>query len=188
MFNTRNLILATVLAAVAATVLAACGGSESSSTAGASPESEIVASSDRISTTTRAATPARFPSGKDNDEISPTGAAPKKPCNLVSKAKASAILGTAVQVTTGPQGPTCIYERLGSTEVMTLAVERTSLPSLRNRAKTANRVTVAGRDAWCLHYGSTSVAVPLAEGNVLRVTGPCETAMRFAAGALSSIE
>jgi hypothetical protein len=188
MFNTRNLILTLVLATVAATVLAACGGSGSSPTAGTAPEDEIVESSDRISTTTNAATPARFPSGKDNDEISPTGAAPVKPCNLVSKAEASAILGTAVQVTTGPQGPTCIYERLGSTEVMTLAVERTSLPSLRNHAKTASRVTVAGWDAWCLRYGSTSVAVPLAEGNVLRVTGPCKTATRFAARALSSVE
>lgn len=187
MLSARNLIAILILAAAATTMLVACGRSGSSSADGTAPESGIVASSDQISTTENAPAEARYPSGMDNDEISPTGAAPVKPCTLVSKDEASAILGTAVQVTTGPQGPTCIYEMPGSTQVMTLVVEHISLQGLRNQAKTANRVTVAGRAGWCLRYGSTSVAVPLAEGNVLAVTGPCADAARFAARALPRI-
>lgn len=70
---------------------------------------------------------------------------------------------------------------------MTLVVERISLPSLRNNASAATRVAVAGRAGWCLRYQSTSLVVPLAEGNVLNVTGPCHAATRFAARAIPRI-
>jgi hypothetical protein len=188
MSNTRNPIFALVLAAAVTMVLVACGESESPATGETASTEYIVKSSDRISTTTSAPSEANVPENEENDEVSPTGAGPVKPCSLVPRNEASAILGTPVEVTTGAQGPTCIYETPGSKRVMTLVVERgISLPSLRNHASAATRVTVAGRVGWCLRYELTSLVVPLEEGNVLNVTGPCGAATRFAARAIPRI-
>ena len=185
--KTRNPIFALVLVVVATMLLAACGETESPTTGDTASSDYIVKSSDRISDTSSAPSEARIPKGEDNDEVSPTGAGPVKPCSFVPRDEASAILGAPVHITTGEQGPTCIYETPGSKREMTVAVERVSLPSLRNHASAATRVTVAGRAGWCLRYQSTSLVVPLAEGNVLNVTGPCEAATRFAARAIPRI-
>jgi hypothetical protein len=186
MSKIRYPIFSLALVAVTAMLLAACG--ESSPTAGGAESSEyIVKSSDRISATSSAPSKAEFPEGEENDEVSPTGAGPVRPCSLVPPDEASAILGAPVQVTTGEQGPTCIYETPGSKRVMTLVVERVSLSSLRNQASAATRVTVAHRVGWCLRYQMTSLVVPLAQGNVLNVTGPCDAAKRFAAHAIPRI-
>jgi Protein of unknown function (DUF3558) len=186
-FKVRNSIFALVLAVVATALLAACGSSEPPAAGDSASSEYIVKSSDRISSTTSAPSEAQHPEGEENDEVSPTGAGPVKPCSLVPSGEASAILGAPVRVTTGEQGPTCIYETPGSKRVMTLVVERISLPSLRDSASAATRVVVAGRAGWCLRYQSTSLVVPLAEGNVLDVTGPCKVATRFAARAIPRI-
>ncbi len=125
---------------------------------------------------------ARYPMGPDNDEVSASGTSPVEPCTLVSKGQAAAILGGGVQVTEAPQGPTCIFTAAG--REVTLAVEGTALASLRESARHATRVRVAGQTGWCLSYGSTSVATPLDSGRVLQVTGPCPAGVRFAALAL----
>jgi len=187
MSKAHTSIFALVLMLVASMLFVACGESESPTADDAASSDYIVKSTDRISATASAPSEARFPEGEDNDEVSPTGAGPVKPCSFVPRDEASAILGAPVQVTTGEQGPTCIYETQGSKRVMTLVVERISLPSLRNHASAATRVAVAGRAGWCLRYQSTSLVVPLAEGNVLNVTGPCEAATRFAARAIPRI-
>jgi hypothetical protein len=145
----------------------------------------IVRSHDLITETTGDPVAARFPTGHDNDEISPTGAVPVNPCKLVSRGGATGILGGAVEATLEPQGPTCVYKMSGSrSEQITLVVGSTPLGSLRRHARQASRVSVAGRTGWCLRYGSTSVGVPLGGGRALHVTGPCGTATRFAARAL----
>jgi predicted small secreted protein len=187
MSKARNPIVALALVVVAAMLLAACGESNSSATGDTASGAHIVKSSDPISDTASAPSEARFPEGEENDEVSPTGAGPVKPCSFVPSEEASAILGAPVRVTTGKQGPTCIYETPESKRVMTLVVERISLPSLRNHASAVTRVAVAGRAGWCLRYQSTSLVVPLAEGNVLNVTGPCKAATRFAARAIPRI-
>jgi hypothetical protein len=188
MSNTRNPILALALVVGATVVLAACGGSESPTAGETASTERIVKSSDRISATASAPSKADLPEGEEDDEVSPTGAGPVKPCSLVPTDEASAILGAPVQVTAGAQGPTCIYATTDKKQrVMTLAVERISLPSLRNHASAATRVTVAGRVGWCLRYESTSLVVPLQEGHVLDVTGPCADAIRFAARAIPRI-
>lgn len=185
--KTHNPIFALVLVAVAAILLAACGESESPTAGNAASSEYIVKSSDRISATSSAPSEAQFPEGEENDEVSPTGAGPVKPCSFVPKDEASSILGAPVQATTEVQGPTCIYETPGAKQMMTLVVERISLPSLRSHASAATRVAVAGRVGWCLRYQSTSLVVPLPEGNVLNVTGPCDAATRFAARAIPRI-
>jgi hypothetical protein len=187
MSKTHNPIFALVLVAVVTMLLAACGESESPTADKSASKEYIVKSSDRISATTSAPSEARIPEGEESDEVSPTGAGPVKPCSFVPKTEAAAILGAPVRVTAGAQGPTCIYETPDSKRVMTLVVERISLPSLRDQASAATRVVVAGRAGWCLRYQSTSLVVPLAEGNVLNVTGPCEAATRFAARAIPRI-
>jgi hypothetical protein len=150
-------------------------------------QGHVVRSPDPISTTSQKPSAARYPSGPDNDEISETGADPVKPCGLVPRTRAAAILGGAVEVSQEPRGPTCVYAMRGSERQVTLVVEHTRLASLRRHARRAFRVQPVGHAGWCLRYESTSVAVPLAGGRVLSVTGPCVTAARFAAQALPRI-
>jgi hypothetical protein len=125
--------------------------------------------------------------GQENDEVSKTGAAPENPCRLVSRSEATGILGEIVRVTVGQQGPTCIYAAEGSKRQVTLAVERLDLAGLRHQARSAPRIRVGSKSGWCLHYDSTSVAVPLTDGRVLDVTGSCAVAAHFAARALNSV-
>jgi hypothetical protein len=125
---------------------------------------------------------AKFPNGKDNDEISPTGAKPVKPCNLVTKAQASGILGGKVAVSERPQGPTCVYT--GSGREVTLVVMETSLRSLREGARHSTKVRIGSHTGYCLRYQATSVVVAVPKHRVLQVTGPCQAGVRFAAVAL----
>lgn len=201
--NVRSLSLA--LSVLAALALAACGGSESPPTASSNAERSqaqatgpgrstqgasrrsgeyIVPSRDRISTGDRPSV-ARDPSDQENDEVSESGAGPARPCHLVSRSEAADILGGEVRVSVGLQGPTCIYAARDSKRQVTLVVERIDFDSLRHQAGSAPRIRVGRRSGWCLHYGSTSVAVPLADGRVLDVTGPCPIAARFAARGLA---
>jgi hypothetical protein len=70
---------------------------------------------------------------------------------------------------------------------MTLVVERTDLAGLRRNASEATPMRIGGASGWCLRYGSTGVVVPLPDGNVLHVTGPCDLASRFAAQAMGQL-
>ena len=163
--------------------------------------SYIVPSSDPISSSERSGavipewpgpnsnsgSPAQHGAGAKNDEVSATGAAPEDPCRLVTRGEAAAILGEPVQTEVGMQGPTCIYQPSGSQPQMTVVVERTDLAGLRRRASQATPIGVGGESGWCLRYGSPSVAVPLADGALLHVTGPCGLAGRFAASALARV-
>jgi hypothetical protein len=149
----------------------------------------IVRSNDLITDATNAPVQARFPTGHDNDEISPTGAVPVNPCKLVSRGAATGILGGAVRAKLEPQGPTCVYAMSGSRgQQITLVVEESRLGGLRRHARKASKVRVAGRTGWCMRYGSTSVGVALGGGRTLHVTGPCGTAARFAARALPHLQ
>jgi len=184
--------LAVIVAALSALALSACGGSAdqpAGSVAGSARQQSsdyIVPSHDRISNEDSPSA-AQHPEGEENDEVSASGAEPENPCRMVPAAEASAILGEGVQTSVGSQGPTCIYIPNGSKPQMTVSVEETSLSSLRSHAARATRVAVGSSAGWCLGYGSTSVAVPVAEGSVLRITGPCPLAARFAARALGSV-
>jgi hypothetical protein len=184
--------IALILAVVSALALSACGGSsnqasdQASESASAGSSQYIVPSSDTISSDNSPSV-ARYPKEADNDEVSPTGAGKVEPCRLVSRGDAATILGGQVQTSVGAQGPTCIYTPRGTKPEMTVAIEQTSFQSLRSHASRATRLAVGKAAGWCLDYGSTSVAVELEDGRVLRVTGPCSVAARFAARALVSV-
>ncbi|HTR73920.1 MAG TPA: hypothetical protein VMH33_01510 [Solirubrobacterales bacterium] len=128
---------------------------------------------------------ASFPTGRDTDEVSATGAKPIRPCWLVPKRKAEAILGAGVTVTERPQGPTCVYS--GSGREIDLVIEKVPLKALRNAARSAEAVTIAGRRGWCLRYQASSVVIAVGTRRVLQVTGACQAGVRFAAVAVPRI-
>jgi hypothetical protein len=159
------------LALVALAVsLGGCGGGSDAAAETVGP-TEIVA--------------ATYPTGRDTDEVSASGAKPIEPCRLVSKREAEGILGKGVGVSEKPQGPTCVYSASG--RHISLVVEKVPLKALREGARSGEPVTVAGRSGWCLRYEATAVAIAVGEGRVLNVSGPCAAGVRFAAIALPRI-
>jgi hypothetical protein len=170
-------------AMAAALAIAGCGGSsdDGGSTAatvnGHDPVTKSNGSTEIVT--------AGYPSGRDTDEVSVTGAKPIKACWLVPKAQADAILGGGVKVTERPLGPTCVY--VGSGREIDLTVEPGSVKELKKGAKHVETATVNDRAGYCLTYQSTSVVLDVGSGEVLRVTGPCQAGVRFAAVALPRV-
>ncbi len=193
--NARVLVLAAVVAFVAVVVLESRGDSAES---GAAP-GRIVRASNPIGEATNTPSipklswpaPTSAPMGvqasKAGTEPSAM-AAPAQPCRLVSRSEAASILEETVSVSEGLQGPSCIYASRDSTQQVAIVVESAPLSTLRKRPDRSSRVEVAGRSGWCLRHGSSSVEVPLSDGRVLDVSGPCAAAARFAALALDRVE
>ena len=209
------LFLALVVAAAAVAVGCGGGGSSSSTAAnagggdgsnGSSATAELTSTStakpsgpeggathaqvkaeDPVSNGPAAVTiePRNAPLGVDNDEIQTTGAKPVKPCKLVTRAQASAILGKGTTASERPQGPTCVYSNAGRT--VTLVVEDNSVKQLRQGARKATKVEVGGKTGWCIKYQSTAVIVGISGGRVLRADGPCQAGVRFVSTALHRI-
>jgi hypothetical protein len=126
--------------------------------------------------------------GADDDENQATGAKPVNPCALVTRAEAGVIIGRAIaRMTSAPQGPTCIYQARGAKRPVTLAIQATSLATLRRQSKELGRVSVKGRRAYCIKLGSVRTLVPLSGGRVLTVDAPCPMAASFAAKALARV-
>jgi len=183
-----------ILLALASSLVAGCGGASDGGSlalvrspvreAPSSPQRsavDVVRSTDPVSTS-HAPSAARFPSGTDNDEHRDTAAGPLRPCRLVTRSEAAAMLGRRMSTSEAPRGPTCIYRIAGSRATrLTLTVETVSLAALRRSARHSKTVRVGGRIGYCLRYAATSVAVPLTRGRVLHVSGPCAVATRFAA-------
>jgi len=168
---------------VAGLVVAACGGgsggSGSTSPAASGPDPVTGEGVTEIAT-------AAFPTGRDTDEVSATGAKPIPPCWLVPKKQAEGILGKGVSVTERPLGPTCVYN--GSGREVDVAITKAPLSSLKASAKSAESITIAGRRGYCLRsQTSTSVAIGVGNGRVLQITGACQAAVRFAAVAIPRV-
>ncbi|MEY2516198.1 MAG: hypothetical protein QOJ89_3556, partial [bacterium] len=108
-----------------------------------------------------------------------------RPCSLVTKSQARAILGTEiVEPLQAPQGPTCIYRSRSGRQFVTLAVQTVSFGRLAAQLRRARSVRVAGSTGSCGTYGRPVLYVPLARGRVLSVTASCDVATRFAAKAV----
>ncbi|MBN9622982.1 MAG: hypothetical protein J0H06_08520 [Actinobacteria bacterium] len=176
MIRLRNITRLALMALVAAIAVSACGGggagtSTNDAVSESGSEAEIVEGA--------------FWGGHDTDEVSVTGKKPVKPCSLVPKGKAEAILGADVQVSERLQGPTCVY--LGSGREIDLVVEQNSVASRKSEADRVEPVGIDGRQAYCLTSRSTSVLASVGGGLVLQVTGPCQAGVRFASLALESL-
>jgi hypothetical protein len=107
------------------------------------------------------------------------------PCTLVTRAEAKAIFGRATAAPfEAPQGPTCIYRTSKAGGFVTLALQSINYKKAAAAMRDRRRVKVAGHSAVCGTLGQSLLYVPIGEGRVLHVTGPCATATRFAAKAL----
>jgi hypothetical protein len=170
------------VAAVALSVLTGCGGSDQATGKEASSE-VIVKSRDAVTNTEGEVATGQYPNGHDTDEESLSGAKPIKPCSLVSEAQANHILGGGVATSEHLQGPTCVFK--GSGREVTVVLMEAPLKPLVAGARTAQKLTLNGRPAWCLRYETTSVVADVGGGQVLQVTGACPAAARFADAALN---
>ena len=197
--SARILVLAVVAIAVAIVAIESGGGSSSEKSRASHgyvvPSSDPIAAEKSTPSIPKPSWPgpdSGAPTGKGGAEkvgIEPTGTAGlAQPCQLVSRGEAASILEGAVDVSEGLQGPTCIYSSQDSARQVAVVVEEASFSNLRKRPDKASRVQVGDRTGWCLRYGSSSVEVPLSEGRVLDVSGPCAAATRFAALALDRVQ
>lgn len=110
------------------------------------------------------------------------------PCNLVTKAQASAIIGAPLRdPVEAPQGPTCVYRAESGEGFVTVAVQTVNFKKLRPQLRQRKRLDISGRDAYCGQYGQAMLYMPLARGQVLTIAGRCPVARRFAATALRQL-
>jgi hypothetical protein len=111
-------------------------------------------------------------------------ASASRPCSLVSKTQARAIVGAPIrEPLQAPQGPTCIFQTKAGKPYVTVAVQTLNFAKLRKQIRHAHTVSVADRTAYCGTYGKPMLYLPLAGGRVLSIAGPCGMAARFAAKA-----
>jgi hypothetical protein len=123
--------------------------------------------------------------GSTNDDVNATGAQQLDPCTLVSVAEAETIThGQIKRRIEAPLGPTCIYEPARSHAQITLAIESMSFARVARQLARREHLSVAGRQAYCGHFGMQMLVVDLPQGQLLNVTGSCEVARQFAAAAL----
>jgi hypothetical protein len=109
------------------------------------------------------------------------------PCNLVTSRQAAAIVGPISQQVEAPQGPTCIYRSRDGSRFITIAVQTMDFPKLRRQIQQPQKVPVSSRTGYCGSYGQPMLFVPLTEGRVLSIGGPCAVARKFALKALPQL-
>jgi hypothetical protein len=111
-------------------------------------------------------------------------ASASRPCSLVTKTQARAIVGAPIlEPLQAPQGPTCIYRTKSGKPYVTLAVQTVSFAKLRKQIRRTRTVSIASRTAYCGTYGGPMLYLPVAGGRVLSIAAPCAMAQRFAAKA-----
>jgi hypothetical protein len=119
-----------------------------------------------------------------------TGAGPHQlnPCSLVTLPQAQTFSGIAISSRfEAPQGPTCIYRPAKATNEITLAVESGASGQLTDHLSQRQKLTVAGRTAYCGKLGRQLLVVPLAGGQMLNISAPCGVARQFAEAALGRL-
>jgi len=123
--------------------------------------------------------PTRPKTARKQKALAPSAA---RPCSLVTKAQARAIIGVPiVEPLEAPQGPTCIYRAKSGTRFITVAVETVRFAQLRRQISKIRRVEVS--TAYCGRHGRPMLYLPLSSTRVLSVSAPCGLATRFAAKA-----
>jgi hypothetical protein len=111
------------------------------------------------------------------------------PCNLVSRARAQAVIGKPIdEPIEAPQGPTCIYSPEGAKSFITVAVQSMPIERIKKQIRNRRQVDISDRAAYCGTYGQEVLYLPLERGKVLSVTAPCDVARRLAIAALPRLE
>jgi hypothetical protein len=192
----RPLCLAALLTVGAA--LTACGGNDSPPAAPGSPQKPLVAEQTRLGGAAAA-------DGRSNEGAASAQAAKpgydtlvKKqsrhprtrftPCNLVTAAQATAIVGAPIlEPIEAPQGPTCIYRTRNGKSFVSIAVQANDFTKLKPHLKLRQRIDVSNRTAYCGTYGQPMLYVPLSGGRVLSVAAHCSIAKKFAIRAMRQL-
>lgn len=132
---------------------------------------------------------ARNPSASRGERKQKTlPASAKRPCSLVTRAQAQAIIGSPIlEPLEAPQGPSCIYQTKAGRPYVTLAVQRVEFSELKTQLRDSRRVDVPGGTAYCGTYGRRMLYLPLSGGRVLSVAASCELASKFAARAAARL-
>jgi len=201
--------LSFVLVGIAVGVVAGCGGDRSQPSAPpGSPENPLIAqhpdsgavtgrsnAADEAATTsttpaTRAKPDSQAQAGSEGfgEHQARRSVDYVKPCELVTRNEARAILGEAIRAPLeAPQGPTCIYRPETRNFVLTLAVQSVAFKTLAPLLGQPRRIRVAGRIAYCGQYGHAMLYVPLSTGRLLSIAAPCLLARQFAARAIQRL-
>ena len=120
-----------------------------------------------------------------NDDNTGASAHQLNPCSLVTMPQAQSFSGTAISSRfEAPQGPTCIYRPASARDEITLAVESVASAQVTDHLSQRQKLTVAGRTAYCGKLGRQLLVVPLTGGQMLSISAPCSVARQFAAAAL----
>jgi hypothetical protein len=110
------------------------------------------------------------------------------PCNLVTTAEASAIVGGPVQAPLeAPQGPTCIYRSSSGKDFVTVAVQAVAFKKVQRQIRHPQQVAISDRTAWCGRYGQPMLYLPLSRNRVLSISAPCDVAKQFASKAVARL-
>ncbi|MGI8873801.1 MAG: hypothetical protein ACR2KP_05645 [Egibacteraceae bacterium] len=177
-------------------LLAACGGDPAENAAPGSVAKPLVSSHDEQATKVDRAEGSGAPRGAEPGAATPgyadlvEGQSDRPPgrftpCDLVTRTQAQTILDTPLlEPIEAPMGPTCIYRSRSGKAFVTVVVQRMDFETVRPTLVGRERVTVAGRTAYCAGRGQPLLYVALPDERVLTVTAPCDVARRFAATAL----
>jgi len=123
-----------------------------------------------------------------NDDNTGASTHQLNPCSLVTMSQAQAFAGTAISSRfEAPQGPTCIYRPAKAANEITLAVESIAAAQVTSHLSQRQKVTVAGRTAYCGKLGRQLLVVPLSSGQLLSISAPCSVARQFAEAALGRL-
>jgi hypothetical protein len=202
----RTSLIALVLVAA---LLSACGASSKPASPPGSPDHPLVAEPTRDATTAgrvneaAATSPQRASKSSSATSEGATAKADQPgykklverqtskprsrftPCNLVTKAQAASIVGSALQdPLEAPQGPTCIYRSTDGKSFVTLAVQTVPFSRLKRQIHKPQPVDVSNRTAYCGKLGQPMLYVPISGGRVLSIAAPCAVAQKFAVTAV----
>jgi hypothetical protein len=123
-----------------------------------------------------------------NDDNTGASTHQLNPCSLVTLSQAQTFAGGAISNRfEAPQGPTCIYKPANAKTEITLAVESMAASQVTNHLGQREKLTVAGRTAYCGKLGHQLLVVPLTGGQLLSVGAPCGVARQFAEAALGHL-
>jgi hypothetical protein len=187
-------LLCLIALVTAAVGLSACGGSEKSAAPPGSPQNPMVGKRTETTATGRsnegraqASTAPGYQKLVERQTSKP--ASRFTPCNLVSRAQATAILGGPVQAPfEAPQGPTCIYRSKSGKTFITLAVQSMSIDRVKKQMSKPQAVNVGEHAGYCGTYGQPMLYVSLSRKRVLSLAAPCDVAKQFAARAVARLE
>jgi hypothetical protein len=177
----------------AAALLTACGGADRAAAPPGSRQNPLVAQPTKPTSTGRSNEASAGSDGQLNykklvERQTSRPASRFTPCNLVSRAQASAILGGPVLAPVeAPQGPTCIFRSRSGKAFVTLAVQKLDIGRLKKQLQRRQAVGVSHHAGYCGTYGQQMLYVSLSRQRVLSIAAPCGVAKRFAAHAVARL-